>query len=463
VTQSRIGAHRLASKPHQLLERVDSVYFLLIPGWEDELRGNRWHFAVRWAKIKPVVLVSPVLSRGDAISVPEPRIPNCRILRTQIVGEPNQLAKAQIQLGQVLADMAEHRFSTPLLWCYNPDLAELYARVPALVRVHHASENYFDMPDRGPAYQQRLRAVVATSDLTVAVSEGVAAGLVRRIDGADVVTVSNGCDFAQYSAGKPDETLVAAGRSFARVAVYAGNINARVDFELLHDLATSNPQDLFAVYGPVKDLPRSDMGLWQKLVSLKNVIAPGAVDPDRLPNLYAAADLGIIPYRQDPWLVENGLPLKALEMCATGLPVVSSLMKPLAGMADSLVVASSASEFLDAYSKTSRARLSTSQSAELKAVSSANDYDIKFETILDALDQRVTRSTPVTRVDKLIEVLGREWVEAEIRYSRWLAMPTAARGAGRFIGSLAFLLPAGVRRRLATGRLRAAVRQLLGS
>ncbi|HXJ47931.1 MAG TPA: glycosyltransferase [Candidatus Acidoferrum sp.] len=439
------------------------MYFLLIPGWEDELRGNRWHFAVRWAELKPVVLVSPVLSRGDAVSVAEPRIPNCRILRTQIVGEPNQLAKVQIQVGQVLADMVEHRFSAPLLWCYNPDLAELYAKVPALVRVHHASENYFDMPDRGPAYHQHVRAVVATSDLTVAVSDGVSAGIVRRVDGADVVTVGNGCDFVHYSAGKPDEALVQAGRSFARVAVYAGNINGRVDFDLLHRVAAGNPQDLFAVYGPVKDLRPSEIALWQKVVNLKNVIAPGAVDPDRLPNLYAAADVGLIPYRQDPWLVENGLPLKALEMCATGLPVVSSRMKPLSGLAESLVVTSSTSDFLSAYSRTSRASLSPSQSAQLKAVSAANDYDTKFETILDALDQRVTRSTPVTRVDKLIEVLGPEWVQAEIRYSRWLAMPSAARGAGRLVGSLALLLPAGMRRRLATGRLRAAMRQLLGS
>ena len=442
---------------------MDSVYFLLIPGWEQELRGNRWHFAVRWAKHKPLVLVSPVLRHGQATSVAEPRIPNCRILHTQIVSEPNQLAKAQIQVGQVLADVAEHRFSRPLLWCYNPDLAELYARVPAMARLHHASEAYFDMPDRGPEYLERLRAVVAISDLTVAVSEGVAAGLVRRIDGAEIVTISNGCDYAHYSAGKPDEALAALGRSFDRIAVYAGNINGRIDFDLLHRLVAGNPRDLFALYGPVKDLPKSALDTWREITGLKNVVAPGAVDPDRLRDLYAAADVGIIPYRHDPWLVENGLPLKALEMCATGLPVVSSWMKPLVGLADGLVVATSTEALIAAYAKTSRARLSVSQSAELKAVSAANDYDHKFEEILTALDQRVTRSHPVTRMDRLIEVLGPDWAEAEARYARWLAMPAPVRTLGRVMGTLAFLLPTRIRRRLATGRLRAAVRQLLGS
>ena len=37
--------------------------FLLIPGWEDELRGNRWHFAVRWAKLKPDDDTDPPVSR----------------------------------------------------------------------------------------------------------------------------------------------------------------------------------------------------------------------------------------------------------------------------------------------------------------------------------------------------------------------------------------------------------------
>jgi len=442
---------------------VDAVYFLLIPGWETELRSNRWHYAVRWARHKPVVLVSPVLSSGRAASVPEPRIPNCRILRTQQIGEPNQLAKAHIQVGQVLADMAEHRVARPLLWCYNPDLAELYARLPAAARVHHASEAYFDMPGRGPKYLQRLRAVVLISDLTVAVSDGVAAGLSRRIDGAEIVTVTNGCDYDHYAAGKPDAALVAAGRAFERVAVYGGNINGRLDFELMNQLASANPRVLFAFYGPVKDLRRPDQGEWGEFAGRANVLAPGSVDPDRLRDLYAAADVGLIPYRQDPWLVENGLPLKAFEMCATGLPVVSSLMKPLVGISGELVVASSSAEFLAEFARTSRSRLSVERTAALKAVSERNDYDRKFDQVLAALDVRVTGSRPATRLDRLIEVLGADWVEAEIRFARWLAMPVFARAVGRLMGRLGMLMPAGLRRRFGAGRLRAAVRQLLGS
>jgi glycosyltransferase involved in cell wall biosynthesis len=463
VTLSATGADRLDAKAQHLLDHVDSVYFLLIPGWESELRANRWQFAIRWAKRKPVVLVTPDNKHSAAVSVPEPRIPNCRILSVQLVSEPNVLAKARIQVAQVLSDMTQHHFAKALLWCYNPDLADLFARVPAVARLHHASEAYFDMPGRSPAFHQRLRAVVEMSDLTVAVSDGVAAGILRRIENADVVTVPNGCDYRHYSTATPDISLTDAARAFERVAVYAGNINGRLDFGLLHRLASTFPRVLFAFYGPRIELSAADANAWQKLTVLPNVIAPGPVDPDRIRDLYAAADVGIIPYRQDPWLVENGLPLKALEMGATGLPVVSSLMKPLLGMAAALVVTSTADQFIEAFARTSRARLSESQARELSAVSSANDYDNKFEQILTELDRRIADPTPSTRVDVLSAALGAEWTDSEARYSRWLAMPLPARMVGTLIGKAALLLPAGLRRRPALQRLRAAIRVLLGS
>ena len=43
-------------------ERVaaDAIVFLIWPGWKTELRANRWHYASRWARHLPVILVQPV-------------------------------------------------------------------------------------------------------------------------------------------------------------------------------------------------------------------------------------------------------------------------------------------------------------------------------------------------------------------------------------------------------------------
>jgi glycosyltransferase involved in cell wall biosynthesis len=463
LAPSQTNSDRVLTREHHLLDLVDSVYFLLFPGWESELRGNRWHFAVRWAVRKPVVLVIPTLTRGPARIEPEPRIPNCRILRIQMVDEqPVQIVKdTQVQVGQVLEDMDRHHFGRPLLWCYNWKLAGPYGRLPAVARLLHATEAHFDMPRLGPMLP-RLRAAVAISDLTVAVSAGVAAGLRKRIEEVEIVTVSNGCDYRRYSEGKPDAALAATRQTYSRIATYAGNINGRLDFDLLRRLVTDHQDTLFALYGPVSSLSEADAVTWKELLNRPNVMAPGPVDPDRLPDLYAASDVGIIPYRQDPLLVDNGLPLKALEMSATGLPTVSSLMKPLLGMAAGMVVTSSADEFVAAFARVSRANLPAADLAELNRVSSANDYDNKFEQILEALDQHVTEPRATTRVDRLIDVLGPEWLAAEVRMSRWVAMPLTVRIVGWVVDVLARFIPAPLKRRLGSNRLREVARELRG-
>ena len=53
-------------------------------------------------------------------------------------------------------------------------------------------------------------------------------------------------------------------------------------------------------------------------------------------------------------IVENGFPLKALEMAAAGLPVVSTLMKPLREVPEAVVVTESAAGFCAAVAANSR-------------------------------------------------------------------------------------------------------------
>lgn len=460
---SQRNAQRLGGGAHDTLHHVDSVYFLPFPDWEKELRSNRWHYATRWARLKPVIMLNPVLAGGSARSVGISGMPNLRVLRIRSLTQRKLLAARQIQLGQVLLDIAEHGFSAPLLWAYNPDLSHVFAAVPAVARVYHATEAFFDMPRVAPRFVRRLSAMIGISDVTVAVSDGVADGVRRHVQGAEVVTVTNGCDYRHYSDRKPDAELTSRGHGFERVAVYAGNVNDRLDFGLLNRLADEHHEVLFAAYGPVGPLTDGDARQWHAFVRRPNVTATGAVDPDRLRDIYAAADIGLIPYRQDPWLVENGLPLKALEMAATGLPVVSSLMNSLRGFAKALVVTSTSDEFLSAFERTGRSRLTAAESRELFAVSSANDYDVKFGQALAAIESHVDSSRAITRVDRLIELLGPDWIDDEQRFARWLGMSAQNRMLEWSLSSAARLVPASVKRRIIPDRLRAATQELRGS
>jgi glycosyl transferase family 1 len=420
------GSRRLVSKrmfdavstpPLLTSWKPDAVYFFMLEGWTHELRSNRWHYAKRWARHLPVVLLQPtqVVASRRRVSRAEGRIPNCTILEIKSsLGEASYLQDTLVQLGQVTHDMEQRGVERPLLWFYNPYLAGLYAAVPAVGRVMHATENYFHFDGLPDFVLDRHRAAIRSSDLVVAVSEGVAASIREQVPDARVVVVTNGCDYQEYSHGTPSPELLAARGPCRLVAIYAGNINARLDYALIRRCVREFRDVLFAFFGPVLWLSGEDARRWDELLHEPNFRHFGAVAADLLPGLYAAADVGLIPYKATRVLIENGFPLKALEMCATGLPVVSTLMKPIEGRMSALAVVRDHDSFVQALGRTSRAALSPEQVEEMRRVCQQHDYDAKFRGVLEAVEGSAlgTRHEPGTRWDAAADpVLGAQWTQ----------------------------------------------------
>jgi hypothetical protein len=397
-----------------ILGDVDAVYFLMFAGWKRELRSNRWHYASRWARHVPVVLVQPdqVVVTKKLVIEPEPRIANCEILSVKTPRRFDTYGTDMlVQLGQVLSDMERRAVKRPLLWFYNPHLLALYAGLPASVRVFHATENYFDFEGLSANFLDRYKEAITISDAVVAVSEGVAASLRSHISGVEVNVVSNGCDYREYSLGRPDPELVEIRRGYEKIAIYAGNINSRLDYRLIHRCVREYRTTCFSFFGRGSDLTADDSKRWAKLLGEPNVRYFGEVVPERLPDLYSAADVGFVPYKQTRLLVENGFPLKVLEMCATGLPVVSTLMKPIAGLTRGLVVAADAATFIRGVGHMSRSELSEPDRLDMDRLCRQHDYDEKFREVLRIIEREVKDEwNPETRLDAALSgALGQEW------------------------------------------------------
>jgi glycosyltransferase involved in cell wall biosynthesis len=419
---------------------ADVVYFLMYPGWDRELRSNRWHYARRWAQVLPVVLVQPTEETpGPSLTVrKESRIENCRVLQLQTSDYgASYLQDVLVQVGQLTADMEMCRKRRALLWCYNPMLVGLYAALPAVGRVFHASENYFDFPNPPRFFIQCQRSAVQISDLTVAVSGGVATALRDNVPGARIEIVTNGCDYTEYSSYRADEQLRTVGEKWERVAIYAGNINARIDFVLLQRCVAANPRVLHVLVGPVAGLDAADAARWGGLLVEPNVKHLGEQDPKDLPGLYGAADVGIVPYKQTRMLVENGFPLKVLEMCATGLPVVSTFMKPIVGLTEGLVVARDHDDFLATLSATSRAGLTDAQKEAMSQTCRRHDYDRKFETVLSLL-MGIGGPTPppaTTKLDVVTHLIDAQWRALGVRQWKQRSARTLATRISRRLPS----------------------------
>jgi len=383
---------------------ADSVYMLLHHGWRGEARSNRWHFATRWARHLPVVLVCPetLWPRGRRKS--EPRIKNCRILEVLPNSGPVWQRAPQLQVAQILADMRASGVQRPLLWIYNAYFAEAFALLPAVARLHHITENYFDFQSSSIApYLERTKFVSTVADLNVAVSEGCSKPLEYLVQPQRMLVATNGCDFADYGrSGPSDPETLSLRQGFRRLAVYGGNINERIEFDLVRRIADASPDTQLLFVG-ANQLGPAGAAQFSDLLARPNISTLGPVDPGRLPSIYRAADLGFIPFVRDRWISENGFPLKTLEMAATGLPVVSTLMRPLLQHSPPLSVTTNHEEFLAAFL---RAEREPQLSQALRELAAANDYDSRFTTIVERLASLPRQQG--ARLDSLVQSFPNE-------------------------------------------------------
>jgi glycosyltransferase involved in cell wall biosynthesis len=451
----------------RLEKTVDSVYFLMYEGFHEELESNRWHYARRWAQHFPVTLLQPRQRFGRRTkAVGTPAIENCEVLSIAKEAFSSSFhVRGMIQAAQVMEHMSSRGHRKPLLWCYNAGLATLYAALPAAARVYHASENYFDFEGQPELFYREVEATLRLSDLVIPVSSGVAEGIRSRIPEARLALVTNGCDAAHYKPVGPGNAMVErAGDGFDRVAVFAGNINGRLDFELVERAANANPATLIVFVGPVGSLNKPDRQAWRRILRLPNVRSLRSMAPTDLAAVYRVADVGFIPYRRDPWLMRNGFPLKTLEMAASGLPLVSSHMEPIIGLASGIVVAEDDDRFLETLSSLSRATLTDGERLELVELAAQNDYDRKFAQVVahvaDAIpDNRGSR----TQLDDLLVDLGHDsWLAACMQVFRvgkpnlaWRAVLVAYEGFARIV-------PAETRHRLIPAAVRSWARSRVG-
>lgn len=394
------------------MDCFDSVYMFLWSGWREEFRSNRWNFAKRWGHRLPTIVLQPELTLGaKAVARSHDKLAGVTVLSVTSMPEKahHQAAYGLGQSAQIAQHLASHGYRRPLFWLYNPHFVGAFSFLPAAYRVTHASENYFDF-EASSDFLDLHRAALSVSDRVIAVSGGVADGIRRECPKARVDVVTNGVDFAEYSSTRGESAWRERRGKWKRVAVYAGNINNRLDFTLIRRLVEENASDLFWFIGEVREnIPGADRTIWRALKRNANFVHSGALDPEELPGVYRAADVGIIPYLRTPLLERNGFPLKALEMAATGLPVVSTLMEPIRGLEPAVFLAENENEFMSIYRRHDRASRSNEDRDRAVAIAAAHDYDKKFDAIVSLLsDDARSREPARSVVDTLTSFAGYE-------------------------------------------------------
>ena len=165
------------------------------------------------------------------------------------------------------------------------------------------------------------------------------------------------------------------------IAVYAGWLRDRIDYDLLRYVVDASPDVTFVLVGGGHDIAARELG------QRANVVLMGPRSGSSLPSLLAGADVALVPHTVDA-TTEGMTPDKVIHYLASGLPVVSTAVAGVRTMPAGLVsVAKDAAEF----------------SAKLRASVEEND--------VDRASGRARRRAAVASLD--LRALG-EWFVASL-------------------------------------------------
>lgn len=311
------------------------------------------------------------------------RLPYGGDLRFRLFTPLNQRAYAWS-----VARAARHLgFQRPVLW----DVTMVYlaplvaAAVKPSVHLVHMTDDLWSYPWYRSEYDDFLRQTMSTTDVAV----GSTTEIAERLSGfgLEATVVGHGVDVDVFApAARGELGCPAALADLPRPLVgFAGNIEARVDVDLVEALARQ--EGTVVLIGP-ESLAQEDR------IRLEEAGARfvGPIDYADLPAHLGALDVGIIPYRSSE-LVRRSRPLKLLEMLAAGLPVVATDMPAARELAPAVRVATTRDEFLSAVTEESAAP--AVGRAERVQIASAHSWRARAEE-LSALIELHRRTVPPT-------------------------------------------------------------------
>lgn len=227
-------------------------------------------------------------------------------------------------------------------YLFNPEFGVFLDHLSPDHVVFHAHDRYNGFPGWTPADEATLRDLTARADLVTAPAPSIAAPIQGYRD-EPIRILGNGADVEAFAAVADDphrnEPSSLAGVPHPRIG-YVGNLNTKVDFALIAELAAREPDWQFVFVGRRGYFDEHSRAGMERCETLTNVHFLGHQPHQMLPNFNAAMDVNMMCYRVDDgiWAVD-GYPLKLHEYLATARPVVASDLVVLRDFVDVLRIA----------------------------------------------------------------------------------------------------------------------------
>ena len=353
----------------------------------------------RLAQRYPVLFVEDAIAeeRGVGLEITEPH-PNVfrvvpRFARGSSRNDHDMIDSFYEQTLSHLRRAIQHhpalrdRFDTPVQWFYSPMSA------PYMLSQFNAIKTVYDCMDELANFRYAPANIVERERLLLAKANIVFTGgyqLYRSKSRyhSNVHFYGCGVDVAHFRRARQVNTALPQELdSLPRpIFGYFGVIDERIDYELLHHLASAFPHASLVMVGPiVKVDPNS-------LPRLPNIHWLGQRTYDELPALVKSFDVCLMPFAlNDATRYIN--PTKTLEYMAAGKPIVSTAVPDVVHNFTPIVaVAHSPTEFAQAVQRASEAP--DTQLIKL-GIQKANQES--WESIVDSMQQHIMRNISADR------------------------------------------------------------------
>jgi len=276
----------------------------------------------------------------------------------------------------------------PVVWYSRPSMIEYVDKMPAKVTIYHVVDEYsgYGHPSKssseapGRQESQMLQSVDHVIVVTPSLYER------KSPYNPSTHVVSNAVDYEAYaddSMACPDDM------SEIRHPIigYSGLVAARLDLDLLINVASARPAWSFVFVGSVKDDYCGES--IRKLRKLPNVHLLGFKPVQEVPNYVQQFDVCIIPYVVN-LRAEHASPLKLYEYAAASKPIVTTNFEAARAFEGQIEIADNPDEFIRACGSILNAERPAVAIAGNRLIAAENTWDHRIRQISAILADSIT-------------------------------------------------------------------------
>jgi glycosyltransferase involved in cell wall biosynthesis len=200
--------------------------------------------------------------------------------------------------------IAKLGFRDTVLFIWHPRYSELVGALGETLSCYYVDDEFSSYAQTTDVENQRIRSQEDSLLRRAAVVFANGPALLKEKNRyGNAISVPMTADFELFSRSRLKETVVP--QDMERIPhpriLYVGNINDKVDFQLLGQLSSDCPDRSFVLVGPINIRSAEIKLQFNSFQSRPNAFILGGKPREELPNYIKGADVCLMCYRKDGW------------------------------------------------------------------------------------------------------------------------------------------------------------------